>query len=101
MSQTAAREFISRVDGDEKFAGEFETLKGDPKAVLVRVLAEGFEVDSAEIRTAFLERYGDWLSPEQLGVDSAGMDVKLQLGLSIGGFLGGIALGAGAVGATL
>jgi hypothetical protein len=48
MSQTAAREFVSRVDGDEKFAGEFETLKGDPKAVLVRVLAEGFEVDSAE-----------------------------------------------------
>jgi predicted ribosomally synthesized peptide with nif11-like leader len=72
MSMTAAREFISRVEGDENFAGEIEELSDDPQAVLARVHAEGFDAEPAEIRAAFLDRYGDQLSQEQLDAIAAG-----------------------------
>jgi predicted ribosomally synthesized peptide with nif11-like leader len=101
MSQIGAQEFVSRVDGDEKFAGELEALKDDPQAVLARVRAEGFDADPAEIRAAFLDRYGDQLSPEQLKVVTAGMDPNLGAGLMLGGLFGGMAIGGAAVAAVV
>jgi predicted ribosomally synthesized peptide with nif11-like leader len=74
VSETAAQEFVRRVEGDETFAGELEALKADPQAVLARLHAEGFDADPAEIRAAVLDRYGAELRPEQLDEIAAGVD---------------------------
>jgi predicted ribosomally synthesized peptide with nif11-like leader len=100
MSETSAREFLSRVEGDEKFAGELEALKGDPDAVLARVRAAGFDAEPAEIRRAFIERYGAELSPEQLDAVAAGSDLTTAEAAALSG---GVALYVlvGALGAVI
>jgi predicted ribosomally synthesized peptide with nif11-like leader len=88
MSETAARDFISRVESDETFAGELDALRDDPQAVLDRVHTEGFDATAAEIRAVFLDRFGDQLSPEQLEVVAAGgenWDWGLFAGVAAGG----------------
>jgi predicted ribosomally synthesized peptide with nif11-like leader len=95
MSEQAAEEFVSRVEGDEKFATELAALKDDPQAVQARVRAEGFDADPAEIRAAFLDRYGAELSTEQLDAVAAGMSDQDWANLGIG-FGATIGIGAAA-----
>ena len=104
MSGTAAREFIARVENDRTLAADLEALRDDPQAVFARVRAEGFEVSAAEVREAFVERFGAELSPDQLDAIAAGTDHGLSegtyMGLTLG--LGGIlAVGAGAAAAAV
>lgn len=84
MSETAARDFVTRAEHDGAFATELDALKDDPQAVLARVRAEGFDVSPPEIRAAFLERYGAELSAEQLEAVAAGADFAVMAG-SLGG----------------
>jgi predicted ribosomally synthesized peptide with nif11-like leader len=85
MSETAARDFVRRVESDEEFAGELEALKSDPQAVQQRVRAAGFDVGPDEIRAAFLDRWGDRLSPEQLEAVAAGALDQSQAGIVFAG----------------
>jgi predicted ribosomally synthesized peptide with nif11-like leader len=97
MSEVAAREFVSRVEGDGTFARELEALKDDPQAVLARVHAEGFDADPVEIGIAFVERFGAELSLEQLDTVAAGLsDSDL-----IAAVVGGTSITIGAVGVAV
>jgi len=87
MSESAAREFIDRAEHDGRLAGELDGLKEDPQAVLARVRAEGFDVTPAEIRDAFLDRYGAELGPEQLEAVAAGADFAVMAGSLTGAVL--------------
>lgn len=99
MSDTAARDFITRVERDEQFAADLDAIKADPEAVLAQVRAEGFDVTPAEIRAAVLDRYGAELSPEQLAAVAAGMSEQVAMGGVIGlGTL--LTVGAAVVAAT-
>jgi predicted ribosomally synthesized peptide with nif11-like leader len=95
MSEAGARDFISRVEGDERFARELEALKEDPQAALARVQGEGFDAEPTEIRAAFLDRYGAELSPEQLdGIVAGTRAENEQLGVAIGAGGGVVAVAA-------
>jgi len=72
MTDAAARRFLEQVEYDEVFANELEEIKGHPDAVLRRIRAAGFDVTQAEVRDAFLDRYGAQLSPDQLASLAAG-----------------------------
>jgi len=91
MSESAARDFIARVEHDEAFAGQLDALKDNPESVLARVRNEGFAVTRSEIREALLEQYGAELNPEQLDAIAAGADytgVMVAGGLGVGTAVG-------------
>ena len=74
MSQADAVAFLDRVETDEDFASELESLRADPETVHARVVAAGFDASPEEIREAFVDRYGSELTHEQLDQIAAGMD---------------------------
>ena len=74
VSAAAADALIERIEGDDEFARELESVRDDPDAVLGRVHAAGFDATPEEIREAFLDRYGAELTPEQLEQIAGGVD---------------------------
>ena len=74
MSMQSAVAFVERVDSDETFATELESLKDDPEAVRAKVIAAGFDATPEEIRQAVLDHYGAELTQEQLDAIAAGAD---------------------------
>lgn len=98
MTTAAAVAFLDSVEADETFATELARLEGDPAAVLARVHNGGFDVTHAEVRDAFLARYGNLLSPEQLEHVTAG--VKNEEWLWVGLGLGAAGVGIAAAGAA-
>jgi predicted ribosomally synthesized peptide with nif11-like leader len=89
MSAAQAAAFLERVEGDGKLAADLDALKDDPPALLARVRDEGFDADPAEIRAAFVHRYGDQLSPEQLDTLAAGVDAEDVALIAGGAVMGG------------
>ena len=97
MTIDAANALLQRVEGDQALAAELAALKGDPQAVLDRARAEGFDFDPADARQAFLERYPEALTIEQLDQIAAGTDwayLGTVLGVGGGAGIAAIAIGA-------
>ena len=98
MSQEAAVAFLERVETDEKFANELESLTEDPAAVVEKIRAEGFDVQPDEVRQAFLDRYGAELTPEQMEQIAAGADSGDAVGYALAGaFVVGVAAAAAGI----
>ena len=74
MSVEQAEAFMDRVESDEAFAAELESLKDDQAAVQAAVVAAGFDATPEEIRDAFSDRFGDQLTEEQLAVIAGGIN---------------------------
>ena len=72
MSVEQAEAFMNRVESDEAFAAELESLKDDQAAVQAAVVAAGFDATTDEIRDAFADRFGDQLTEEQLAAVAGG-----------------------------
>jgi predicted ribosomally synthesized peptide with nif11-like leader len=87
MSQADAVAFLERVESDESFAKDLESVKENPPAVVEKVHASGFDATPDEIREAFMERYGVELTPEQLNQIAAGVDPGVIAGLAVTGGL--------------
>ena len=88
MSQAAASAFLDRVETDDTFVSDLESVKEDPNAVFEKVKAAGFDATPEEIREQVLDRYGAELTPEQLDQVAAGMDAGDIAGISVGGAIG-------------
>jgi predicted ribosomally synthesized peptide with nif11-like leader len=82
MSQEQAVAFLDRVEEDEVFAKELESLREDPPAVIEKVHTAGFDATPEEIREAFLDRYGIELTQEQLDQIAAGTDPAVVGGVT-------------------
>ena len=98
MSVEQAEAFMNRVESDEAFAAELESLKDDQAAVQAAVVAAGFDATPEEIRDAFADRFGDQLTEEQLATIAGGLD-DWQIGL-IGAaplIVGGVVAAAAAI----
>jgi predicted ribosomally synthesized peptide with nif11-like leader len=92
MSQEAATAFLDRVESDDDFAKELESLRENHDAVYLKVKEAGFDAKPEEIREAFLERYGAELTPEQLEQVAAGVDaVTVVAGITGVAVLAGMA----------
>ena len=74
MSVEQAEAFMDRVESDEAFAAELESLKDDQAAVQAAVVAAGFDATPEEIRDAFVDRFGDQLTEEELAAIAGGVD---------------------------
>ncbi len=74
MSVEQAEAFMNRVESDEAFAAELDSLKDDQAAVQAAVVAAGFDATPDEIRDAFADRFGDELTEEQLAAVAGGLD---------------------------
>ena len=83
MSEEGAIAFLDRVEGDEGFARELESLRDDPPAVVEKIHAAGFNATPDEIRQAFIERYGTELTPEQLDQIAAGVEPGVVFGAGV------------------
>ena len=79
MSVEQAEAFINRVESDEAFAAELESLKDDQAAVQAAVVAAGFDATPDEIRDAFVDRFGDQLTEEQLAAIAGGIDPGIAM----------------------
>ena len=79
MSVEQAEAFMDRVESDEAFAAELESLKDDQAAVQAAVVAAGFDATPEEIRDAFVDRFGDQLTEEQLAAIAGGVSGKEAL----------------------
>jgi len=98
MSVETADAFLQRVEGDEALAAELAALKDDPKAALARARVEGFDFNPADAREAFLGRYPEALTIEQLDQIAAGTDwstVGVVAGVAGAGAVAGTAAGLG------
>ena len=76
MSVEQAEAFMNRVESDEAFAAELESLKDDQAAVQAAVVAAGFDATPDEIRDAFADRFGDQLTEEQLAAIAGGKELN-------------------------
>ena len=74
MSVEQAEAFMDRVESDEAFAAELESLKDDQAAVQAAIVAAGFDATPDEIRDAFVDRFGDQLTEEELAAIAGGVD---------------------------
>jgi predicted ribosomally synthesized peptide with nif11-like leader len=88
MSQAAASAFLDRVETDDTFVSDLESVKEDPNAVFEKVKAAGFDATPEEIREQVLDRYGAELTPEQLDQVAAGMSQDDVGGAILGGTIG-------------
>ena len=79
MSVEQAEAFINRVESDEAFAAELESLKDDQAAVQAAIVAAGFDATPDEIRDAFVDRFGDQLTEEQLAAIAGGIDPGIAM----------------------
>ncbi len=84
MSVEQAEAFMDRVESDEAFAAELESLKDDQAAVQAAVVAAGFDATPDEIRDAFADRFGDELTEEQLAAVAGGLDDHQIVGIVVG-----------------
>ena len=85
MSVEQAEAFMDRVESDEAFAAELESLKDDQAAVQAAVVAAGFDATPDEIRDAFVDRFGDQLTEEELAAIAGGVDEgKIMTGVLLG-----------------
>ena len=98
MSVEEAEAFMNRVESDEAFAAELESMRDDQAAVQAAVVAAGFDATPEEIRDAFVDRFGDELTEEQLAAVAGGMsEIEARLAAAaIGGGVGVVVLAAGA-----
>ena len=100
MSVEQAEAFMDRVESDEAFAAELETMSDDQAAVQAAVVAAGFDATPEEIRNAFVDRFGDQLTEEQLAAIAGGVsdDPARDAGIAFGvGAALGVVAGAAAV----
>jgi predicted ribosomally synthesized peptide with nif11-like leader len=100
MSVEQAEAFMNRVEFDEAFAAELESLKDDQAAVQAAVVAAGFDATPEEIRDAFVGQFGDQLTEEQLAAIAGGVsdDPGRDAGIAVGvGAALGVVAGAAAV----
>ena len=88
MSETAAVAFLDRLETDDAFASDLESVKDDPDAVIGKVHDAGFDTAPDEILNAFTDRYGVELTPEQLDQVAAGVDPGSIAGAVVGGVAG-------------
>ena len=84
MSVEQAEAFMDRVESDEAFAAELETMSDDQAAVQAAVVAAGFDATPEEIRSAFVDRFGDQLTEEQLSVIAGGLEDQEIIGIVSG-----------------
>jgi len=84
MSVEQAEAFMNRVESDEAFAAELDSLKDDQAAVQAAVVAAGFDATPDEIRDAFADRFGDELTEEQLAAVAGGLDDPQIVGIVVG-----------------
>ena len=84
MSVEQAEAFMNRVESDEAFAAELDSLKDDQAAVQAAVVAAGFDATPEEIRDAFADRFGDELTEEQLAAIAGGLDDQQIVGIVVG-----------------
>jgi predicted ribosomally synthesized peptide with nif11-like leader len=82
MSSTAAVAFLERVEQDETFAADLESVRADPALVLAKVHAGGYQATEQEISSAFIDRYGSELTPDQLRAVAAGLDIGEAAGVA-------------------
>lgn len=102
MTAEAARDFITRVEKDKTFAAELEANKDDPDVMFAKVRTEGFDLTPAEVREAFLDRYGAELRPEQLEAIAAGALTDAEIAAIAGTSIGvALAIGTSAVAAAV
>jgi predicted ribosomally synthesized peptide with nif11-like leader len=73
MTTTAANAAIDRIEADQAFATRVKDA-GGPEQALSILHSEGFDVSQQDMRDAFLDRFGDELSQEQLDAVAAGID---------------------------
>ena len=100
MSVEQAEAFMDRVESDEAFAAELESLKDDQAAVQAAVVAAGFDATPEEIRDAFVDRFGDQLTDEQLATIAGGIG-DIDPALAAAGVVGGAVLIAAAITAAI
>jgi predicted ribosomally synthesized peptide with nif11-like leader len=94
MTLASANAVIDRMEVDEDFANRVKDA-GGPEGSIAVLSSEGFDVTPADMRDAFVDRFGDQLSQEQLDAIAAGADTgELIMGTIV--FLGGIAVCAAA-----
>ena len=94
MSVEEAEAFMTRVESDEAFAAELESMRDDQAAVQAAVVAAGFDATPEEIRDAFVDRFGDELTEEQLAAVAGGLSVDDRIYEMVIG--GGPPVGVGA-----
>jgi hypothetical protein len=84
------------MEADEAFGERVSDagVEGGPEAALALLRAEGFEASAEEMRDAFLDRFGDQLSQEQLNALAGGID---QDTLGIAGLVTTGIVGAAAI----
>jgi predicted ribosomally synthesized peptide with nif11-like leader len=80
--------FLDRVEDDETFASDLQSVCGDPDSVLAKLHADGFDVTQDEVGEAFAERYGVELTPAQLDAIAAGLDTGEIVGIAVMGAAG-------------
>jgi len=94
--------FFDRVDSDDSFAQQLETVRTDPAAVQAVLVDAGFDLDPEAVRDGFLDRFGSQLTEEQLAAVAGGLtqdqNMAVVAGVSIGG--AGIAIGVAAASAA-
>ena len=79
MSVEQAEAFMDRVESDEAFAAELASMKDGQAAVQAAVVAAGFDATPDEIRDAFVDRFGDQLTEEQLAAIAGGIDPGIAM----------------------
>jgi predicted ribosomally synthesized peptide with nif11-like leader len=94
MTSASAQAVIDRMEVDEDFANRVKDA-GGPEASIAILGSEGFDVTPSDMRDAFLDRFGDQLTEEQLETIAGGTETgELVAGIAV--FIGGIALCAAA-----
>jgi predicted ribosomally synthesized peptide with nif11-like leader len=81
MSSTAAVAFLERVEQDQAFAAELESVRADPARVLAKVHVGGYDATEDEISHAFIDRYGTELTQTELGAIAAGWEIGDPVGI--------------------
>ena len=97
MSVEQAEAFMNRVESDEAFAAELESLKDDQPAVQAAVVAAGFDATTDEIRDAFVDRFGDQLTEEQLAAVAGGSEILTYAVIALGSASAVLTVAAAAV----
>jgi predicted ribosomally synthesized peptide with nif11-like leader len=81
MTLASAQAVIDRMEVDEGFANRVKDA-GNSEASLTVVRSEGFDVTPSDMRDAFLDRFGDQLTQEQLDAIAAGVDAGEVAGIA-------------------
>lgn len=68
MTNDGAQQVLERLESDAEFGERVKSTgtEGGPDAAIALLHSEGYDVTAGDMRDAFLDRFGDELSPEQL-----------------------------------